>query len=126
MMSADMPDYPDAVLAVANVDSRNPERLAAFWGALLGREVGTIDGVYYGLEWAPRFGAGMSFQRVADPTPGKNRIHMDVICSDIEATAKRAEELGAARADGYPQTPLGIVMTDPDGNVFCLIPPPGA
>jgi predicted enzyme related to lactoylglutathione lyase len=121
-----MPEYPEVVLAIANVDTTDPERLAGFWGELLGRRVSHNDGVYVGLEWAPRFGAGMVFQKVADPAPGgKNRIHMDVICADINAAAEQAEQLGATRADGYPHSPLGIVMNDPDGNVFCLIPPPG-
>jgi predicted enzyme related to lactoylglutathione lyase len=124
-MTADMPEYPDVVLAIANVDTTDPERLAAFWGELLGRRVSHSDGTYVGLECAPQFGAGMVFQKVADPAPGKNRIHMDVICSDTNATAKRVEELGGRRADGYPDSPHAIVMADPDGNVFCLIPPPG-
>jgi len=123
-MSADTPDYPDVVLAMVIVDTPDPERQAAFWGELLGRRVSHRDGTYVGLEWAPRFGAGLVFQKVAEPTPGKNRIHVDIICSDIEGTAKRAEELGATRAEGYPTQNIAV-MNDPDGNVFCLVPPPG-
>jgi predicted enzyme related to lactoylglutathione lyase len=124
-MSDVYPDYPDVVLAMVIVDSVDPERLAAFYGELLGRRVSHRDGTYVGLEWSPRFGAGLVFQKVADPTPGKNRVHVDIICSDIEATAKRAEELGAGRADDYPKTEYVIVMRDPEDNVFCLVPPPG-
>ena len=124
-MSDVYPEYPDVVLAMVVVDSVDPERLAKFYGELLGREVNHRDGTYVGLEWAPRFGAGLVFQKVGDPTPGKNRVHVDIICQDIEGTARRAEELGAARAEDYPSTEHVIVMRDPEDNVFCLVPPPG-
>ena len=124
-MSAEYPDYPDVVLAMVVVDCAEPARLAKFWGELLGRQVVAGDDTYVSLEWAPRFGAGLIFQRVSDRTPGKNSIHTDIICQDIEATAKRAEELGAKRAEGYPTQNI-VVMLDPEDNVFCLVPPPGA
>lgn len=124
-MSEVYPDYPDVVLAMVVVDCVDPDRLATFWGELLGRQVLPGDETYVSLEWAPRFGAGLIFQRVAEPTPGKNRVHTDIICSDIEATAKRAEELGARGAEGYAMQNI-VVMLDPEDNVFCLVPPPGS
>ena len=125
-MSSEYPDYPDVVLGIVIVDTPDPERLAGFYGELLGRKVSHNDGTFVGLEWHPRFGAGLVFQRVGDRTPGKNSIHFDVICSDIQATAARVAELGGRRADGYPESPHVLVMNDPEDNVFCLIPPPGS
>jgi predicted enzyme related to lactoylglutathione lyase len=119
-----VPDYPDVVLGIVVVDCADPERLAAFWGQLLDRTV-IGAGHFVSLEWAPRFGAGLSFQRVSEPKTGKNRVHVDVICGDILATASRVEELGGRRADGY-EDPGIIVMLDPEGNEFCLVPPPGS
>jgi predicted enzyme related to lactoylglutathione lyase len=118
------PDYPDVVLGIVIVDCADPEGLATFWGELLGRKVDYRGGPYVGLEWAPRFGAGLIFQRVSEPKTGKNRVHVDIFCTDVPATAARVEELGGKRAEGYADANF-IVMLDPEGNEFCLIPPPG-
>jgi predicted enzyme related to lactoylglutathione lyase len=106
------------------VDCADPEPLATFWGELLGRKITHRDETYVGLEWAPRFGAGLVFQRVSEPKTGKNRVHVDIICTNVEATVRRVEELGGRRADGYGGGDF-VVMLDPENNEFCLIPPPG-
>ena len=126
-MSDVYPDYPDVVAAIIIVDCADPERLASFWGELLGRKViNDQGGQFQGLEWSPRFGCGLCFQRVPEPKVGKNRVHFDIICQDLDATAKRVEELGGKRASGYSANdPHVIVMLDPEDNEFCLIPPPG-
>ena len=127
-MSEAWPDYPDVVLGIVCIDCADPGKLARFWGELLAREVVSENERWASLEWSPRFGAGLIFQRVPEPKPGdKNRLHPDVICADTEATAKRAEALGATRASDFsPADPRVIVMRDPEGNEFCLVPPPGA
>jgi predicted enzyme related to lactoylglutathione lyase len=120
------PDYPDVVLAIVVVDCENPMRLATFWSELLGRKIVMPNETWVSLEWSPRFGAGMSFQRSTDPRPSKSQLHVDVICSDIPETAKRVLALGGAHAEGYGDDDRKSVMLDPEGNVFWLIRTPGA
>lgn len=124
-MSDVYPDYPDVVLGIVIINAADTEGLATFWGELLGRKIDNRQPDFVGLEWAPRFAAGLGFQRSSEPKVGRNRIHVDIICADIEATARRVEELGGQRAEGYPSEDF-IVMLDPEGNEFCLIPPPGS
>jgi predicted enzyme related to lactoylglutathione lyase len=124
-MSDVYPDYPDVVLGIVVVDCADPERVATFWSELLGRAINFRDESWVHLEWSPRFGSGLVFQRVSEPKTGKNRVHTDIICADMHATAARVEELGGKRADGYPSSPHAIVMLDPEGNEFCLVPSPG-
>jgi hypothetical protein len=116
-----MPDYPDVVLAIVVVDCADPMRLARFWSELLGRRIVQPHDRWVNLEWAPRFGAGLSFQRSSEPKRGKNRLHVDIFCADVEATGKRVEELGGRRAEGYGDH----VWLDPEGNEFCLLRKPG-
>lgn len=123
-MSEVYPDYPDVVLGIVIVDCLEPQRVAAFWSELLGRRIVLNREDWAHLEWSPRFGAGLCFQRVDHPKTGKNRVHMDILCADIHATAARVEELGGCRAEGY-DNPGIIVMLDPGGNEFCLVPRPG-
>lgn len=81
-------------------------------------------------------GAGprLFFQRVPEGKQGKNRLHLDVRAAPglqgaermaaLEAEAQRLVGLGASRlARHEPHPPLGfghLVMTDPEGNEFCL------
>ena len=81
-------------------------------------------------------GAGppLFFQRVPEGKQAKNRVHLDVRAAPglegddrmkaLEAEAERLVSHGATRLQRYePAPPLGaghIVMTDPEGNEFCL------
>src|SRR3712207_4139634 len=110
------------------VDSRDPEALAAFWAAVLdysvlGREE---DG---SVEIGPPEGFGgraptLLFGSVADPAPGKVRLHIDVNPTDRDQDAEleRLLGLGATPAD-VGQTPEmnWHVLADPEGNEFCLL-----
>ena len=110
------------------VDSRDPEALAAFWSAVLdyqvlGREE---DG---SVEIGPPEGFGgraptLVFGPVADPTPGKLRLHIDVNPTDRDQDAEleRLLALGAVRADvGQTGDEGWHVLADPEGNEFCLL-----
>ena len=110
------------------IDSLDPEALAAFWAAVLdyrviGREE---DG---GVEIGPEEGFGgpaptLVFAPVADPTPGKRRLHIDLNPTDRDQAAElqRLLDLGAVRADvGQTGEESWHVLADPEGNQFCLL-----
>ncbi|MGB3439851.1 MAG: VOC family protein [Actinophytocola sp.] len=81
-------------------------------------------------------GAGprLFFQRVPEGKQAKNRVHLDVRAAPglqgdarmaaLEAEAERLVAHGATRGERHePAPPLGaghIIMTDPEGNEFCL------
>ena len=74
---------------------------------------------------APDDGSGwqMCFIAVPDPTPGKNKLHLDFSCPDREAEAERLVAAGArlVRRDAMDGDDYGwIVMADPEGNLFCV------
>jgi len=102
------------------VDCADPEGLAAFWADVLGRRIEGSKGPYVWLERSPG-GIGIGFQRVAEPKVEKNRLHLDIAASDLVAAQARIEELGGRRAHGYESGGF-LVMADPEGNEFCLIP----
>ena len=60
------------------------------------------------------------------PKTGKNRLHFDLASAadgDQEAEVDRLAALGATRLD-IGQGQVGrVVMADPDGNAFCVLPP---
>ena len=69
-------------------------------------------------------GPGLAFQKVDDPTPGKNRVHIDFSAADMEAEVKRLVELGATETSrGNFGDFSWVVLADPDGNALCVAPP---
>ena len=60
----------------------------------------------------------LCFQNVPGRTYANNRIHLDIAAPDRRAEVTRLLALGAAvqrEADGY------TVMSDPEGNQFCVV-----
>ena len=116
------------------VDARDPEALAAWWVEALGyRVLGREEGA---VEIGPEVGFGgaaptLVFAPVAEPTPGKPRLHLDLNATDRDQDAEleRLLGLGATRADvgqregraGEDQGVSWHVLADPEGNPFCLL-----
>ncbi len=105
------------------LDCVDPERLAAFWAAALDYVNVGSAGAYVALY--PRDGNGpkLLLQQVTDPKTVKNRMHLDIDAVDVEAEADRLAGLGARRTTTDICREHGstwIVMTDPEGNEFCI------
>ena len=121
------PPDPIAKIGWIQTDCHDPERLAAFWGAVLGVEVEDRFGnppQYVNLAPATPDGPRVCFQRVPEAKVTKNRVHLDVAVQDVDAAAARITDLGGTRLpyddyheDGYSWR----IMADPEGNEFCLI-----
>jgi len=109
------------------VDCRDPESLAAFWAAVLDYRV--LSSEEDEVEIGPEAGFGgpaptLVFGRVADPTPGKLRLHIDVSPTDRDQDdeLQRLLDLGARPADvGQTGEESWHVLQDPEGNEFCLL-----
>ena len=76
-------------------DSTDPERLADWWARALDGQVNPIAPPFF-VSVTRAEGPGLAFQKVDDPTPGKNRVHIDFAAADMEAEVKRLVELGAS------------------------------
>lgn len=103
------------------VDSLDPDRLAAWWATATGGELTALmpgEFVYVTLAGGLRLG----FQRVEDPTVGKNRVHVDFHTQDLEAEVIRLVSLGATETGRHDFGPefQWVVFADPDGNAFCV------
>ncbi|NMH95313.1 VOC family protein [Pseudonocardia bannensis] len=117
------------MIAVA-VDCHDSELLTAFWSRALGR--GTVRrwadprGLHYvQLDGEGPGAAALLFQPVAEPRAGKNRLHLDIAPSDGESQAgevARLVALGARVVADEPDLPW-VVLADPEGNTFCVLPP---
>jgi hypothetical protein len=104
-------------------DAADALTLARFWAAALGSDVDedSTAGKAF-VEAAGWGGPNIWFTRVPEPKTAKNRIHFDLrAAGTLEDEVARLERIGATVARSYPGH---TVMTDPEGNEFCVEPGP--
>jgi predicted enzyme related to lactoylglutathione lyase len=101
------------------IDCRTDDLPAAarFWSAALGLAIrpAAEDPLYCTLETAADE-VHLEVQQVSHPS----RVHLDIEADDIEAEARRLEQLGARRI-GAVKT--WVVMEAPTGQRFCVVRP---
>jgi predicted enzyme related to lactoylglutathione lyase len=110
------------VLSTVVFDCSDPERLAQFWGELLGVGVAYRDSTWVALERTPE-GGRIAFQPVPEPKSGKNRLHVDLLVVDLAARTADAVAIGATIVGSVVEEDNGSfqVLRDPEGNEFCLV-----
>ncbi|MFK3984323.1 VOC family protein [Micromonospora sp. NPDC050397] len=115
-------------LLTVTFDAYDAGRLARFWSAVLGREViEDVGGAFLpGEDGQP----GLRFVPGATPKAGQNLMHLhltSVSLSDQEHMVAQALALGASHLDvGQLPEEEHVVLADPEGNEFCVIPPGNA
>ena len=103
------------------IDSRRADEIAAFWSALLERPVNEDANQFFALIPASvdRTFPALMFLAVPEPRQGKNRMHLDLVATDLPAEVERAVALGANKiADFDEYGTRWTTLTDPEGNVF--------
>ncbi len=110
-------------VASVTFDAVDPEALAGFWAGLLGLTVRPREGRFVALQRPPAGAPELVFQPVPEPKQGKVRIHLDVNVPDVAAAARRVRDLGGSDVgEVHEAGDTWLVMRDPEGNEFCLIP----
>ena len=106
-------------IAALAVDCHDPPGLARWWSRLLGGEVEVdVDGD--ATLYTPG-GLAVDFLRVPEPKTVKNRLHLDLLSTDLAEATAQAVALGATRADDVYDGGRWQVLRDPEGNEFCVI-----
>ncbi len=128
-------------LAALRFDANDPARLGRFWAALLGGQLrlggqssdddNDDDGdgaITLHLHDDPGF--ALRFLSTTAPKTVPNQIHMDLTSTSLEnqqQTVTKALALGARHTDVGQRPEEGhVVLADPEGNEFCVIPPGNA
>lgn len=114
-----------------SVDCRDAHALSEFWRAVLGYTDVADDPNDPGDEECmildPKSGHALLFIQVPDPTPGKNRFHLDLRPQSgrRDEEVARLRELGATiiadRRDIHGPGVGWVTMADPEGNQFCVL-----
>lgn len=104
-------------------DARDPRRLGTFWAGALGAERLTDEpGIYEArLSLAAGFFLDLCFQHVAAPSTSPARLHLDVAGGvGQREVVDRLVALGAEHTDGGQEDVPWVVLTDLEGNAFCV------
>ncbi|WP_417233373.1 VOC family protein [Arthrobacter sp.] len=106
-------------LGMVTIDTTDAETLARWWAGQTGAGITqTNDGWFVVLE-----GGGLpvmlAFQKVDAPTPGKNKIHLDLGTSDLDAEVDRLVSAGATLVERRgDESFCWVTLADPQGNEF--------
>lgn len=114
------------------IDCADPSALARFWCAVLGYVVQdeaddlvTIGDptAYDGTTRPGPVPPTLTFARVPEGKTIKNRLHLDLNPADLEQAAevRRLLALGARHSDVGQGDESWVVLTDPEGNEFCVL-----
>ncbi|HEX6684031.1 MAG TPA: VOC family protein [Candidatus Limnocylindrales bacterium] len=98
------------------VDSTDPARLARWWAQVLGLKV-----VYERPDVVAL--PGLIFERVQERKTAKNRLHFELDSDDLGADVEKLLDMGARHVEVDPTPVEWVVLADPEGNEFCVLPP---
>lgn len=116
-----MDESPAVRIECLTIDCQDPERLAAFWSALLDYE--PRESFTASVRIGPSSGAGVDllFAPGGVPKAAKNRLHLDLRPTDRQGAVARALDLGARVLAGHEPASPWTVLADPEGNEFCVL-----
>ena len=103
------------------IDSQRADEIAAFWSALLDRPINNGANQFFALIPASydRTFPALMFLAVPEPRQGKNRMHLDLVATDLPAEVERAVALGATKIAEFDEYGTRwTTLTDPEGNIF--------
>lgn len=96
-------------------DAHDAARL--FWARVLGEQpVQDPDDVDYAFFPTP-LAVRVGLQRIGDVDAG--RVHLDLAADDVDAEARRLEDLGATRVRDVDDH---VILRDPAGLLICVVP----
>jgi predicted enzyme related to lactoylglutathione lyase len=103
------------------VDARDPARLARWWAEALGYQITHDKPDEVEIRRSPDRLPGLVFVPVPETKEIKNRLHIDLRPTDQEAEVERLVDMGARHVDIGQEDVGWIVLTDPEGNEFCVL-----
>jgi hypothetical protein len=103
------------------VHSVDPAALGQWWAEALGWVVVYSSEDEFEIRPEPDRLPGLDFVRLDEPKKSKSRLHLDFRPDDQDAEVARLLAHGAQRADIGQGEQSWVVLTDPEGNEFCVL-----
>ncbi len=103
------------------VDAQDPVALGRWWVDALGWVIVNDDADAFEIRETVDRLPGMLFEPVGESKRQKNRLHLDFRPDDQDAEVRRLIDLGASRVDVGQGDVSWVVLSDPEGNEFCVL-----
>ncbi len=108
-------------IAMVTVDTLDAVRLGSWWARALGGTVVAENEGWFVVVALADGQPTLAFQKIDDPTPGKNRIHLDLTVADRDAAVRDLLAAGATLVAEQEMPDFSwVTLADPDGNQFCI------
>jgi catechol 2,3-dioxygenase-like lactoylglutathione lyase family enzyme len=104
-----------------NIGAADPARLARWWAGVLGLRILDEDENDVMLGRPGQDLPMLYFSRSLEPKVGKNRLHLNLSPVDRDAEVERLLDMGARHVDIGQDERGWVVLSDPEGNEFCLL-----
>ena len=108
-------EEPAAKLGATVIDVNDMELEKTFWQAALGVEPGAEPEGYVFFK-AQEGRSGLTLQKVLEAKTIKNRVHLDLDKGIAQLEILGAKVIQPSPSEGWQW----VVMTDPEGNEFCV------
>ena len=105
---------------MVTIDTTDAERLGGWWAEQTGSRVTETNNGWYVVLAGGALPLLLAFQKVDDPTPGKNKLHLDLVADDLDAAVGRLLAAGATLVARRDEGFAWVTLADPDGNEFCV------
>ena len=105
----------------AVIDALDPVALGRWWAEALDWVIVNDDPDDFEIRETVDGLPGIIFEPVGEAKRQKNRLHLDFRPRDQEAEVRRLLGLGASRIDIGQGDVTWVVLTDPEGNEFCVL-----
>ena len=103
------------------VHSADPVALGQWWAEALGWVVVHSSDEEFEIRPEPDRLPGLDFVRLDESKKAKSRLHLDFRPDDQGAEVDRLVAHGAQRVDIGQGDPAWVVLSDPEGNEFCVL-----
>ncbi|AOW93426.1 glyoxalase [Rhodococcus sp. WMMA185] len=111
-------------LGMITFDTTDPKPLAAWWAKQMAGKVEQENDGWFCVVSLPESPQKLAFQKVDNPTPGKNRVHLDLGSDDLDGEVARMTSDGATLVDQHEMNGFRwVTLADPAGNQFCIAGP---
>jgi catechol 2,3-dioxygenase-like lactoylglutathione lyase family enzyme len=104
------------------IDAGDPAALGRWWADVLGWSVLNDSPAEFEIRPSLDQLPGLIFVPVAEGKATKNRLHLDFRPDDQRAEVDRFLRAGARRVDIGQGSAPWVVLADPEGNEFCVLP----
>ena len=107
-------------VSFTTIDATDPDRLAAFWGEVLGTGVAETSDEGRFVFLGAASGQVLSFQRVPEPKSAKNRVHLDIRVEELQEATDAVLALGGSWDENERtlDDARWRTLNDPEGNEF--------